>query len=236
MKHDDYEEMVPWGKTKLGGGRCYESHPALKIGNWLVYGGNSGNPVVKDADIYVSLQAGQYVLIPHPWQQPARQITQIMYPITDQSIPNNKEDFKQMVGWLCNQLQAGKKIHIGCIGGHGRTGMVLAAMVNTLMPEEKAPIGYVRANYCTKAVESDSQVKFLKAHYGAEDVLPRHHKTTSSSGSTSGKWTSKTPQTSNVPKGGWATQPAPAQSVRFANSKKQIDPVPSARNIFVETR
>ena len=64
-----------------------------------------------------------------------------------------------------------KRVHVGCIGGHGRTGLVLSALVAQMtgMPD---PISYVRKHYCTKAVESTEQVTFLTKHFGAAKVEP----------------------------------------------------------------
>ena len=71
--------------------------------------------------------------------------------------PANVTRFKKLVTWLCNQLQDGKTVHVGCIGGHGRTGTVISAIVAELL-EEKDAIQWVRKHYCKKAVESKAQV------------------------------------------------------------------------------
>ncbi len=149
-------------------GPCYESHPALVIGEYKIYGGSAQNPVVKDADIYVSLQSGSASgYRTDPWTSP--KVEEVYCAIPDMGIPKNIPRFKKMVTWLCNQLQEGKKVHIGCIGGHGRTGLLLAAIVSQLSGEKDA-IAYVRKNYCGRAVESSEQVKFLGEHYGITPV------------------------------------------------------------------
>ena len=38
--------------------------------------------------------------------------------------PSNVARFKKLVTWVCTQLQDGKTVHIGCIGGDGRTGEI----------------------------------------------------------------------------------------------------------------
>jgi hypothetical protein len=96
-------------------------------------------------------------------------VEEVYCAIPDMGIPKNIPRFKKMVTWLCNQLQEGKKVHIGCIGGHGRTGLLLAAIVSQLSGEKDA-IAYVRKNYCGRAVESSEQVKFLGEHYGITPV------------------------------------------------------------------
>jgi hypothetical protein len=91
------------------------------------------------------------------------------YPITDGSAPGNPKNFKKLVFWVADQLVADKKVWCGCIGGHGRTGTFLAALV-AHMTDRKDAINYVRENYCTKAVESTSQVTFLTKHFGCDKV------------------------------------------------------------------
>lgn len=59
----------------------------------------------------------------------------------------------------------GSVVEVGCIGGHGRTGMMLAIMVVVAtegkMTGDEA-VAYVRANYCTKAVESKIQEWYVE--------------------------------------------------------------------------
>jgi hypothetical protein len=150
--------------------QCYTTHKPLKLGKYKVYGGNASNPVVNDADVYVSLQHGSTCgLISDPWEE--KVVTEIQYPITDGQAPININRFKKMISWLCNQLQEGKKIHVGCIGGHGRTGMVLSALVKEILDEKEAT-EYVRNNYCKKAVETAVQMTFLQKVFDITPVSP----------------------------------------------------------------
>lgn len=162
-----------WGKD--GGGfdsafsgtsltiRCYESHPILKVGKGQLCGGNCYTPSVKDADVYVVLNKGDMGgRQSDPWE--AQKVVEIQYAISDMHAPTNVPRFKKLVTWLCTQLQDGKKVHVGCMGGHGRTGTVLAAIVAEM--GKKDAINYVRKHYCKKAVESKEQVDFLAKHYG----------------------------------------------------------------------
>lgn len=153
-------------------GRCYETHPALKLTKegveYLVYGGSCHSPVVKDADIYIALDGWGKQKQAQPWEEQSS-VIYANYPITDMHAPENSSLFRKMIDWLCNQLQAGKKIHIGCIGGHGRTGTVLSALTAAFTGEKDA-IQYVRENYCHKAVESRSQVQFLMKHYDVSEI------------------------------------------------------------------
>lgn len=153
--------------------RCYESHPHLKLGTGTIYGGSASSPAMRDADVYVALQEGAYSnLNTDPWD--ARHVLEVRFPISDQHAPINVKRFKRMITWLCNQLQEGKTVHVGCIGGHGRTGIVLSAIVAQMLHEKNA-IQYVRKHYCKKVVESEEQVRFLMKHYGVTKAPARYN-------------------------------------------------------------
>jgi hypothetical protein len=157
----EYTNTAQWEK------KCYESHKPLPVGQYLIYGGSASWPVVKDADVYVSLQDGSTCgFVSDPWDQ--AQVIEVNHYIPDGKVPVDAVRFRKLVEWVCNQLQSGKKVHVGCIGGHGRTGLLLAAVVAHLTGEKDA-IAYVRKHYCPRAVESSAQVKFLGEHFG---VLP----------------------------------------------------------------
>lgn len=146
--------------------RCYESHKPLPIGEYLVYGGSCVRPIVSDADVYVGFDYSMgHTDKSFPWVQG----DSFLFTIPDRGVPSNPKHFIELVDWLVLQLIANKKIHAGCIGGHGRTGMVLSALVKVLLGTEDA-ITYVRENYCKKAVESAAQVRFLHEHFGITTV------------------------------------------------------------------
>lgn len=146
--------------------RCYESHKPLKIGQYLIYGGSCITPAVKDADIYIGFDMG---MERHPKRFPWVPGESFLFPITDMSVPSDVSLFKELIEWVSVQLIAGKKVHMGCIGGHGRTGLVMAALVKHMTGEVDA-ITYVRDNYCQKAVESKAQIEFLGKHFGIKAV------------------------------------------------------------------
>jgi hypothetical protein len=53
----------------------------------------------------------------------------ISYPIPDRSIPRDKIRFCSLVIEVCRRLSLGKKVYIHCKGGHGRAGMLVAAVL-----------------------------------------------------------------------------------------------------------
>lgn len=144
-------------------GRCYNTHPAMPLPGTdkVIFGGSCITPAVTDAEIYIGFDYGMKMSARSwPWKQG----TEFLFKITDMNAPDSPEEFQKLVDWTLKQLDAGKKVHCGCIGGHGRTGTFLAALVSTL--GEKDAINYVRKNYCQKAVESTAQIDFLAKHYG----------------------------------------------------------------------
>lgn len=163
--------------------KCYRSHPPLPVGDGkVIYGGNGEHPVVHDADVYVSLDYFTPTKMSWPWN-PGEHIS---FKIVDQNVPKDHGDFKDLIRWLSEQLDLGKKVHVGCIGGHGRTGMVFAALV-AFRKVSDDPIKYVRENYCKKAVESQKQVNYLVAEWGCKTAEARPMFSTGSKGHSSHK-------------------------------------------------
>jgi hypothetical protein len=166
--------------------RCYESHPPYPVTDDLViYGGSCGWPIVKDADIYGGFDGGMHLQANRmPWHPNKTGPVEFLFKITDMNAPKDPVEFKLMIEWLAEQLQAGKKIHLGCIGGHGRTGTVLAALRKHMAGDEDAT-EHVRTHYCKKAVESTAQIKFLKDHWEIKEAKPTKNYSYGSAGKSS---------------------------------------------------
>lgn len=177
---------------------CTTQHPALKLGGGTLIGGSCSMP--RKADIYIGLDRYSMKMEGHyPWNDaPA---TAILFPIPDMSVPHAPESFVKMIGWLVERLAEGKVIHVGCIGGHGRTGLVVAALVSRILGEKDA-ITYARKHYCVRAVESSSQVAFLVQHFGVKAVGGTKGYSSSSSRVTTGSAWPKTRLAPSDYKGG----------------------------------
>ena len=145
-------------------GQCYEAHQPYTIGGLTFHGGSCITPTVKDADIYIGFDRNMTIRPYKPWQGEKPNEDAYFF-IQDMSIPNDAEDFRKLAEWAIEQAKAGKKVHAGCIGGHGRTGMFLALVTQLIAPELNA-IDHVRTVYCHKAVETTQQEKFLMENYG----------------------------------------------------------------------
>ncbi|KVR21709.1 hypothetical protein WK13_34795 [Burkholderia ubonensis] len=148
---------------------CYHSHPALKIGEYEVYGGSCNHPAVLDADVYIGFDYGmRLTAASYPWNA-GKGPVEVYFPITDMQAPSDPAEFINLVTWAAGQIRAGKKVHAGCIGGHGRTGTFFAALVAHMLGEKDA-VTYVRNGYCNRAVETSTQIKFLQTHFGITPV------------------------------------------------------------------
>lgn len=53
----------------------------------------------------------------------------IHFPISDNNIPENKDQFFRLVTCIEQHIRQGKKIYIHCKGGHGRSGVLVSALL-----------------------------------------------------------------------------------------------------------
>lgn len=164
-------------KGNDGYSRCYESHPALILKDDLkIYGGSCITPVIKDADVYIGFDSGMKRSDRgFPWEpKPEVEALDVYMHISDGAAPKDLINFNKLLEWTAQQIESGKKVHVGCIGGHGRTGTFLAALVYVMTGRKDAG-AYVREAYCKKVIETTEQVNFLFNKFGIEKVDPRPH-------------------------------------------------------------
>lgn len=69
-------------------------------------------------------------------------------------------------------LETGDRILVFCLGGHGRTGSVLAGLIALLEPDVEDPVSEIRNRYCPEAVETREQAEWVFALRGQD--LPQH--------------------------------------------------------------
>lgn len=148
---------------------CHETHPVLKLGKGEVLGASCNHPR-SGFDIYVGLDHGMARQPSYPWEVESK-VVEVYFPVVDGSIPKDVGQYLNMVDWLVAQLDQGKRIHMGCIGGHGRTGTLLAALISRVHGDSNAG-EWVRKNYCKSAIETTTQIKFLQEHFGISPVAP----------------------------------------------------------------
>lgn len=148
-------------------------HPYLTVGSGRLYGGADTDPIMDGTDIVVRLQdsAVRREDYTYPWSgHPDSTRVIIDLPIPDRGVPKNPRDYHALIDYLHEGLMNGLVVQVGCFGGHGRTGMVLASIM--AQAYEGNPIKFVREHYCKKAVESEEQVKFLSDYYGCPKEPP----------------------------------------------------------------
>ena len=83
-----------------------------------------------------------------------------------------------IIRWMLDQLAAGKHLETGCMGGHGRTGTMLACILVAQGVPPGTALVRVRKDHCSKAVENEKQGQFVAAFYklyhGNEDWRKDH--------------------------------------------------------------
>ncbi len=151
--------------------RCHEvNHEPIEIGGGILYGGACNSPK-SGYDIYIGFQEGMILRhSKYPWvKDPA---VEFEFVIADMRVPKSVVTFRKLIKYMKKQLSQGKKIHIGCIGGHGRTGLVIAALVSVLLPDEEDAIAWTREHHCERAVESQQQVNWLMKYFKVKEAEP----------------------------------------------------------------
>lgn len=157
------------GKGKNSTPRCYTKHKPLKFGKGILVGASCGSPR-EGYDIYIGFDWGmEFNHDVYPWETDNDPVIEFQFRVSDMCAPKSPKKFKAMITWVCSQLHNGKKIHVGCIGGHGRTGLFIAA-VRAEFDGDKDAGNWVRKHHCKKAIESKSQINFLFKHYGIKKI------------------------------------------------------------------
>ena len=75
----------------------------------------------------------------------------------DGGVPRDPQAAAMKIRGAFEAARAGKRVEVGCIAAHGRTGTVLACMaILAGVPAEQA-VDWVREHYCEKAIEPPYQ-------------------------------------------------------------------------------
>lgn len=85
---------------------------------------------------------------------------QMLLPIADYSVPTDHASVVQAkVQRIIEMRMQGMDIYVGCMGGIGRTGLMLALVAKALGAEH--PVAYVREHYLSHAVETEEQAQYV---------------------------------------------------------------------------
>lgn len=83
----------------------------------------------------------------------------LLIPIVDYSVPQNKEQFVTSMAQVAEQVLTGGPVFMGCYGGRGRTGVALASLARLM--GEPEPIAWLQTNYMLNAPETEEQKAFI---------------------------------------------------------------------------
>lgn len=84
-------------------------------------------------------------------------------PWTDYGLPTiNWQTVIFAIEQAFESAKNGVNVEVGCVGGHGRTGTVLACMATIAGVKATNAVKWVRKHYCEHAVESEDQKWFVK--------------------------------------------------------------------------
>lgn len=138
--------------------KCRHYHKEFVLPNGLVMQGSSMTGVVKRRhrapDFGLYLDAGWLSLA--DWRAEF-----IRWP--DYGVPRIAQVAADAITEAYQRITEGWLVETGCIGGHGRTGTVLACMVILAgETDPEAAMRYVWKNYCTEAIESKAQMDFIR--------------------------------------------------------------------------
>lgn len=119
-----------------------------------------------DVGFYLDGSWAGAALVSSPGFRPpfaGRRSTQmVIYPWPDMGLPRDLRRFKRALRWLLEQAAGGRRVEIGCAGGHGRTGSTLAALLILQGMSYRAAVRRIRRSYCRDAVESLEQSSMLR--------------------------------------------------------------------------
>ena len=79
----------------------------------------------------------------------------------DFGLPTEKETAARQITFAFERAKNGERVEIGCIGGLGRTGTVLACMAILSGVSADQAVEWVRSNYDPHAVETSEQAEWV---------------------------------------------------------------------------
>lgn len=181
--NDAYWNGVGMGFNKLSGvlpppaakveykPKCRHKHHEVKLYDGTSIYCSSVNQTLDDMDEQVTPDFGLYA--DHSWR-PHWRNEFIDWP--DMRIPSDRETSLQQIWEGYCRAADGQFVEIGCIGGHGRTGVILAGMYLAAADGQvtaQEAIDFVRKEYCDSAIETAKQewfVNFISYQWFGEDL------------------------------------------------------------------
>jgi len=78
----------------------------------------------------------------------------------DFGVPGEPDRARAVLVSVLERARAGKRVELGCVGGHGRTGTALSCLAILVGFPPSEAVAWVRTNYCSRAVETPEQEAF----------------------------------------------------------------------------
>lgn len=146
---DAFPNDENWGKVSYWKDQCQHSQTCFTLPSGTeVFCSSVMAPLGRKPDFALYLD--------HEWRSPG-----FAYYIEWKDFDTPEEaaldDAVLIVADVYKKARKGLFVEVGCIGGHGRTGTVLAIMCVLEGLDTTEAISYVRSNYCKRAIESSSQ-------------------------------------------------------------------------------
>lgn len=91
----------------------------------------------------------------------------VWLPIQDFHVPDDYDEVVEALNAIVDAIFEGQIVYIGCLGGMGRTGLIMALLAKA--SGEPNPVAYVREHYYEKAVETTDQKLYVE-HFDVEPV------------------------------------------------------------------
>jgi hypothetical protein len=88
----------------------------------------------------------------------------VMLDWPDFGVPRDRDTADAQIRAAFERARAGQKVEVACIGGHGRTGTVLACMAILAGVPADAAVEWVRSTYCRRAVQEPSQQYWIERY------------------------------------------------------------------------
>ncbi len=86
----------------------------------------------------------------------------VMLEWPDFGVPADRETADLEIRAAFARARAGERVEVACVGGHGRTGTVLAAMAILAGVPGGEAVRWVRETYCQRAVQEPSQQYWIE--------------------------------------------------------------------------
>ena len=80
----------------------------------------------------------------------------------DFGVPREPEAAARQITSAFARAQSGERVEVGCVGGLGRTGTVLACMAVLAGTPPSEAVSWVRSNYDVRAVETKEQEAWVQ--------------------------------------------------------------------------